>query len=144
MCNEIAEGATLSAVCCQQHFPGQALLSRWMKEYDWIHDAFAHAYAMRGEVARDMVHDAATTEAQDKMELDNQKKVIDAGKWLAAQDAPRRFGQKKAELDVGGDLVINIISEIDRSKPVEREVIDVTEKHIPGIGEAGDNDGGDT
>jgi len=129
ICNEIAGGKAMTKVLEQTQYPSAPIFAVWRKEHPEINDQLDYAYEMRGEFARDKIQEIVDTEATDKMQLDNQKINLDANKWLAGKDAPKRFGDKKADVEVGRDMVINIISNIDRT-PKEREIIDVTKKQI--------------
>jgi hypothetical protein len=126
ICTKVASGESLTKILKDPVLPSISILSAWRKAHPWIDVALKQAYEMRAEHHRDRALDIAETEAESKLELENQKKEIDIHKWCAVQDAPHRFGNRSNEEVERRAPVYIINTGIVREEPKEtKEIMDV-------------------
>lgn len=110
LCEEIAEGALLSAVCAKDGRPSMRTVLRWLER----NEGFAKLYDRAREIRADVWGDEIVTISDDRSEdyidkvrgdgsvdrvldaehVQRSKLRVDSRKWLMARAAPRRYGDK--------------------------------------------------
>lgn len=127
ICSRITQGESLTSILKDKAMPSSSTLSIWRKNNAEIDEALSFAYEMRAEHHRDIVKDVADEKAVSKLDLANQNKRIDAHKWLASKDAPKRFGAKKEEHDPIHPVYVISTGIVREEKDVTeiKDVIDV-------------------
>jgi hypothetical protein len=103
ICDHLANGVTLTAICSRSEMPGYSTVMRWLGE----NQAFRDRYARAREMQADFFAEKALTEAMNATnENANAKRVqLDAIKWFAAKAAPKKYGDK---LDVAHTGNVNV------------------------------------
>lgn len=90
VCERIAEGLGLEAICKQEGLPDARSVYRWLAENEEFRQRYARAREEQAETFADQVIEIADTE-----EDPNRARVrIDARKWAAAKHAPKKYGDK--------------------------------------------------
>jgi hypothetical protein len=105
ICDRIAGGESLKAICNDPKMPGKTAVFKWLG----VHKDFAEKYARARETQADAIFDEVLDIADDS-DLDPQDRrvKIDARKWMAGKLRPKIYGDK---LDVAhsGGISINVI-----------------------------------
>ena len=99
ICEQIAHGKSLRAICAEDDMPPMKTIYRWLE----ANEEFRHQYARaRGRQAdhyfEEIVEIADSVEA-DSAAVAKARLQVDARKWAASKLAPKKYGEK-TELDV--------------------------------------------
>jgi len=117
ICERIANGESLRAICADSDMPDKATVLRWLQPETAaaLRDQYARAREMQADALFDEVLDIADDARNDWMEsraaddagwLANGENIqrsrlrIDARKWMAGKLRPKVYGEKLA---IGGD-----------------------------------------
>ena len=116
ICQRLAEGESLRAICRDQAMPDKATVLRWLgdEKNAGFRDQYAHAREMQAdrfaeeilEIADDTSEDWST-DKDGKKTLDHEhvqrsRLRIDTRKWLMARMAPKKYGDKMQHTGDGG------------------------------------------
>ncbi len=117
ICERLAEGETLRAICRDKAMPGKTTVLRWLG--DETNADFRTQYAHAREMQADALFDEAleiaddvsgdwSTDKDGKKVLDHEniqrsRLRVDTRKWAAGKLAPKKYGDK---LDLGGSIGI--------------------------------------
>ena len=115
ICQRLAEGESLRAICADKAMPGISTVMGWL--FDGNHDGFSEQYArareaqaeIRADEIVDIADDASgdfTADKDGKLVANSEhnqrsRPPVDARKWIAAKLLPKRYGDK---LDLGGSI----------------------------------------
>lgn len=105
ICDHLAQGETLTAICARPEMPGISTVSRWLTEKE----DFREKYARAREVQADYFAEKALTEAMEATnENANAKRVqLDAIKWFSSKVAPKKYGDRMAlDAAISGKLEV--------------------------------------
>lgn len=120
ICERLADGESLRAICCDKNMPGQTTVFRWLAadEHDAFRKQYAHARETQADSIFDEILDIADNGANDWMErheADNEgwkengeairrsQLRIDARKWMAGKLRPKVYGDRQA-VDLNLDM----------------------------------------
>lgn len=120
ICERLALGESLRAICCEDNMPSQSMVYRWLDQYEAFREQYAHARAKQAEyyadeiveIADDTTHDTTVT---DNGEQPNSEWIarsrlrVDARKWLMSKLAPKKYGEK-IDVTTGGES-LNLTAE---------------------------------
>lgn len=125
ICDRLAEGQSLRAICATAKMPCQVTVFKWLsqqpefaKQYARARESQVEHYAEEIlEIADDGRND--TYEKEDGTQATNQDVIarsrlrVDTRKWLMSKLAPKKYGDK---LELGGDAnaPINVIHRVER------------------------------
>lgn len=98
ICERIAVGESLRAICSDEAAPDKATVFRWLASNSDFRDQYTHAREMQAETYADEMVEIAD-EAKD---ANLARLQIDARKWKASKLAPKKYGDKIAHVG-GGD-----------------------------------------
>jgi hypothetical protein len=101
ICERIAGGESLKAICEDETMPGKTAVYGWLSR----HADFADKYARAREIQADAIFDEVVDIADDG-ELDPQDRRvrIDARKWVAGKLRPKVYGDK-IDVTSGGEAM---------------------------------------
>ena len=104
ICERIALGESLRAICADEHMPHERTVHRWLAQIpdcddDWV-TPFRQQYAHAREVQADTFADKIVDEAFSATDASIGRLRMDALKWKASKLAPKKYGDKLA---IGGD-----------------------------------------
>jgi hypothetical protein len=92
ICERIAAGESLRAICRDQDMPSAATIRSWLHESEAFRARHARAREDRADVLADEIIEIA-----DRAEGPTAARLqVEARKWAAAKLAPRRYGEKPA------------------------------------------------
>ena len=116
ICQRLAEGESLRAICADKAMPAISTVMGWL--FDGNHDGFSEQYArareaqaeIRADEIVDIADDASgdfTADKDGKLAANNEhiqrsRLRVDARKWIAAKLLPKRYGDKLQHTGDGG------------------------------------------
>ena len=111
ICDRLAGGESLRAICADAGMPDRATVSRWLARYEEFRDLYGFARECQAECLVDEILKIARDSSRDYVEkrLPDGKVVrvvdheniararlrINALKWIAARMAPRKYGNPR-------------------------------------------------
>ena len=98
ICELIARGMSLRAICASADMPAGGTVHRWLAEHQDFQEQYARAREEQADSFADEIIDIADSVAPETGEVAKAKLQIDARKWKAAKLAPKKYGEK-LELD---------------------------------------------
>lgn len=131
ICQRLADGESLRAICKDDDFPTKSTVLRWILdgEHKEFSDQYAKAREIQAEVLADEIFDIADNSSNDWMERqyseDNVQIVlnsealarsrlrVDSRKWYLSKVLPKKFGDK-SEVNHTGGVSINLIKELGK------------------------------
>jgi hypothetical protein len=117
ICERIAEGESLRAICADEDMPSKANVFRWLAVNKEAADQYARAREVQADAIFDEIIDIADDATNDWMEVNGQDDAgyrangehiqrsrlrIDARKWMAGKLRPKVYGDK-LELSGAGE-----------------------------------------
>lgn len=115
ICERLANGESLRAICCDVEMPAQSTVFKWLSEQP----AFSKQYASAREAQADFMADEILQIADDGLNdtyIDDDGKQrtdqdviarsrlrVDARKWLASKMAPKKYGDKLTQEVTGAN-----------------------------------------
>jgi hypothetical protein len=126
ICERLAQGESLRAICADGHLPSEAAVRQWdMDNRDGFSTHYARARAIGYErLAEDIVEIADApvgsldNGATDSGAVNKQRLQIDSRKWLLSKMLPKKYGDKVTTEVTGADGGPVEISETDRAAKV--------------------------
>jgi len=132
ICEEIANGRSLRAICSDPSMPGKATVFRWLAQEEGFRDQYARAREAQADALADEILDIADDGANDTyVDEDGRERTntdviarsrlrVDARKWIAAKLKPKVYGDKLAtELSgPGGGAMLH------QHELIERVIVD--------------------
>lgn len=131
ICQQLAEGASLTKVCAKDGFPSYTTICRWRRENPGFKEALEEARRDRSEYMRDLALDEALLADEDNAMA--QKLKHEAYKWAAGTDLPERYSAKtkiEGSLNIPMQLVVNT-GIIRNEEEYGREIKDATQTGVP-------------
>lgn len=127
ICQRIAEGGSLTAICKELNMPSYQTLCRWRRAHPSIDEQLQIARRDRAEYLRDeALAEAKSAEGRDP--ISGSQLRVDTLKWAASVDHERYNPKTKVEATINAPTQILVYTGIDRETPVEMKdakVIDV-------------------
>lgn len=110
ICERIADGESLRAICREDAMPSKASVFRWLSIHSTFSDQYARARAEQAETYADELTAIADEQEYEKVEVDGvpvavkfdsvavarNRLRIDTRKWVASKLKPKKYGDKVA------------------------------------------------
>ncbi len=103
ICEEIAAGKSLVAICKQKGMPGYTAVMGWLRKYDEFAERYARAREDQADALADEIISIADEPAADIAEVQHKRIRIDARKWVASKLLPRKYGNHTSHEHAGAD-----------------------------------------
>ena len=94
ICERLAEGDSLRAICLDEEMPAKATVFKWLQQQPAFADQYARAREFQGEGDADDIGDVAAKVQAGDIAPDVGRVVIDAKKWSAGKRRPKVYGEK--------------------------------------------------
>jgi len=122
ICDRIAEGESLRAICLDNDMPGTTIVMEWIKESDALAKQYARARERQADYYAEQIIEIADNSGKDTVitkegiEQVNHEAIqrdrlrVDARKWVASKLAPKKYGEKiQQEItgENGGAIQVN-------------------------------------
>lgn len=127
MCAALAAGNSVAAMSEQDGMPDVQTVFLWMAGMygappSWT-ESYVRATSNRGH-ARFESMDVIIQELRDKkLDPNSARVILDTWKWMAAREAPKRYGEK---LELSGDANNPLVISVRRESSDQPKTIDVT------------------
>ena len=97
ICERIASGESLRAICSAAHMPSESAVRKWAtKDHDGFSAQYARARALRADVYADEIIEIAdaVAHAESIVEVQAARLRCDNRKWVASKMQPKKYGDK--------------------------------------------------
>jgi len=101
ICELVSLGDNLNRICKADDMPAQSTVYKWLLEQAEFSEKYARARSTRADTRSDRIDDYCRSVLDGELEPNAAKVIIDAEKWQAGREAPRRYGDK-LDLNHGG------------------------------------------
>lgn len=120
ICERLADGESLKAICEDDEMPARSTVFKWLAESGPFSDMYARAREEQADAIFDEILNIADDGRNDWMErrgeedagwvtngenIQRAKLRIDARKWMAGKLRPKKYGEK-LELEHGGQVTL--------------------------------------
>lgn len=124
ICERIAEGESLRAICADDGMPNRATVFRWLGVNEIFRDQYARAKEAQAEALADEIVEIADDGRNDWMtrrqgddevlvpnteHMQRSRLRVDARKWVASKLLPKKYGDR-LDVESKGSLTITIAS----------------------------------
>lgn len=127
ICERLANGESLRAICKGEEFPTKSTVLRWIidGEHKDFSDQYAKAREVQAEVLADEIieisdttklgiinelgPDGAVIKTREEDMLGHRRLQVDTRKWYLSKVLPKKFGEK-SEIEHKGSLMVNMLS----------------------------------
>jgi terminase small subunit-like protein len=119
-CEQIALGSNINRLCETDAFPERQTIYNWFKAHPSFFDNYARAREARADSRVDQIDDVVTDMRAGAIDHNQARVEIDAIKWQAGKENPKRYGDKvQQELSSpdGGTPVLNVVIRSVLDKP---------------------------
>jgi hypothetical protein len=96
ICERIADGESLRAICDADDMPDRSTVRRWLSQQPEFRSQYAHAREEQADFYAEKIVDDAMASSDAAIG----RLRMDALKWAASKLAPKRYGDK---VQLGGD-----------------------------------------
>lgn len=100
ICDRIAEGESLVAICSDPAMPSRATIYNWFQKHEGFVDNYARAKEEHADAIFDEILLIADTASPE--EVQQARLRIDARKWMAGKLRPKVYGEKQEVKHTGG------------------------------------------
>lgn len=97
ICEKLAEGQSLRAICEAEHMPAESTVRHWALEN---REGFFAQYTRARDVGLDCMADRVLHDADTATDASIGRLKMDARRWYLSKMAPKRYGDK---LELSGD-----------------------------------------
>ena len=123
ICEHIAEGASLRAVCRLSEMPSASTVFKWLSEEPAFAEQYARACEARAETMFEDMLDIADESGFDTIQGENgdrantewisrSKLRVDTRKWMLSKMAPKKYGDKITQ-EHTGNLFDSLLAAVD-------------------------------
>lgn len=120
ICERLADGESLKAICEDDDMPARSTVFKWLAESETFSDMYARAREEQADAIFDEILNIADDGRNDWMErrgeedagwvtngenIQRAKLRIEARKWMAGKLRPKKYGEK-LELEHGGQVTL--------------------------------------
>ena len=103
VCESIADGESLRAICKDPDMPSKSSVCKWLGQ----HEAFADQYARARDAQADAHFDEIVHIADTEEDPQRARVRIDARKWTAGKQRPKKYGDRLG-VDLDGQVTVNV------------------------------------
>lgn len=95
LCSMVAMGGNLDSICKEPGMPAHSTVIAWMMDDDAFAEEYARAREARADKRSDRIDDYVTRMLDGKIDPQQCRVAIDAEKWQAGKEQPKRYGDKQ-------------------------------------------------
>lgn len=99
ICEQIAHGKSLRAVCAEDDMPSATTVFKWLNENQDFSEQYARARDRQADHYFEEIVEIADSVEADSAAVAKARLQVDARKWTLSKLAPKKYGEK-TELDV--------------------------------------------
>src|ERR1700710_2323306 len=94
LCERLADGETLRAICRDEGMPNERTVRRWALEHETFAPQYARARGMGYAGLFDLILGSPDNPEPDPAAVNRDRLRIDARKWMLAKALPKIYGDK--------------------------------------------------
>ena len=94
ICERIALGESLRAICRDEGMPDQSTVHRWLSQDEEFASKCARARELQGDTMFDRVGDTVDKTESGALAPDQARVVISGLQWMAAKLKPKKYGER--------------------------------------------------
>ena len=130
ICDRLANGETLRAICRDEGMPSKTSVMRWLNKDAAFRDQYARAredqadhwaddiVGISEDRSADYITDPDGRVRSDNTGVNRSRLMVDTKKWLMARMAPKKYGDKlTTDVNATGDITVNYISGFRKPEP---------------------------
>lgn len=99
ICEQIANGKSLRAICAGDDMPSATTVFKWLNENQDFSEQYARARDRQADYYAEEIIEISDSAEADSAAVAKARLQVDARKWAASKLAPKKYGDK-SELDV--------------------------------------------
>lgn len=99
ICEQIANGKSLRAICAEDDMPPMKTIYRWLEANEEFRHQYARARDRQADHYFEEIVEIADSVEADSAAVAKARLQVDARKWTLSKLAPKKYGEK-TELDV--------------------------------------------
>ena len=107
ICDLVAGGSNLTKIGQMDDMPCRDTIYKWKRVNEAFADNYTRARDTRADARADRIDGIIDKVESDELPPDRARVMIDAIKWMAGKEAPKRYGDK-VEVEVGGNLGLDV------------------------------------
>jgi hypothetical protein len=124
VCVEVANGSNLTAIGQRADMPSERTLRDWAANNETFSQMYARARELRADARADRIDSYVTRTIAGEIDAQVARVAIDAEKWQAAKEQPRRYGDKVSAELTGKDGEALIPAD-GSSRDLARAILDI-------------------
>ena len=94
ICEHIAQGESLTAICAMEGMPSKTTVYRWLEENEEFRENYTRAREDQAHTFFDEITDISAKVITGELDPQSARVVIDARKWQAGKLRPKVYGDK--------------------------------------------------
>lgn len=125
ICQRLAAGESLRAICRDDHMPSTSMVMRWVMQTDVFRERYAQARAIGFDMLADEILEISDKQpgtldngATDSGDVAHRRLRFDARRWYLSKLAPKKYGDKTSMELTGADGGPVRISDADRAAKI--------------------------
>lgn len=103
ICERLALGESLRAICRDDDMPAMATIFRWLGANERFRDQYAHAREAQADALADDILDIADTAKETNEAVRKAQLRIESRKWIAAKLKPKKYNDRVINEVTGAD-----------------------------------------
>lgn len=103
ICDRIAEGESLRAICQDDNMPGRRTVMEWIETNEAFRAKYARARVQQAEWLNDDMAEIEESVLRGRLDTKAAQVVLGSKQWRAAKLAPKRYGERIASEISGPD-----------------------------------------
>lgn len=118
ICNRIAEGESLRAICRDDHMPDRRTVLRWLENDDVFAARCARARELQADALEEDMADVEQKTLDGTIDPKAANVVLSSKRWRASKLAPKKYGDKSALELTGANGGPVVITDEERAERV--------------------------
>ena len=126
ICEQIAHGKSLRAICAKDDMPSTSTVCKWLNESQEFSEQYARARDRQADHYFEEIIEIADTVESDSAAVAKARLQVDARKWTLSKLAPKKYGDK-SELDVkssDGSMTPTVRLDAEEYRKIAKEVLE--------------------
>jgi len=107
ICALVAGGSNLTKIGKMDDMPCRDTIYKWKRLNEEFADNYTRARDTRADARADRIDDIVDKVENDELPSDRARVMIDAIKWMAGKEAPKRYGDK-VEVEHSGNVEVKL------------------------------------
>jgi hypothetical protein len=104
ICALVSARGNLHRICQREDMPAEQIVYGWLKKYPEFAEKYARAREARADARSDEIDEISQKTLSGEYKADAARVAIDAHKWQAGKENPKRYGDK---LTLDGELKVS-------------------------------------